>query len=101
MLWSILPNVRDYVLLKSDRRLSQQPAIHRCAGLHGDHRLGKYRSLKVSCGSNVDRAGGLPEDVLGQGSAAQSHLGSDSLSKGSANLEDPNVVRSTREGDVI
>src|SRR5665647_1515490 len=101
MLWSILPNVRDYVLLKSDRRLSQQPAIRRCASFHGDLRLGQYCSFRVRGCSNNDTAGSLPEDVLGQCAATQDHLGCGSLGKSSGNLEDPHAVRWTRKGDIF
>ena len=95
-----LLNVRHRVLLESNLRLRQQPAIRRSTSIHGDHRRGQYGSIGVRSCSDSDRAGGLPEHVLSLCSTCQPHTGSGSLGYRSGNLEDPDVVRYTREGNV-
>ena len=91
----------DDVLLERDYRLSQQPAVDRCAGIQGDHRLGQYRSLEVRGCPDGDCVSRLPEDVLGLRATYESHILGGSLVESAGNLEDEYVVRATREGDVV
>jgi hypothetical protein len=100
MVYSTRLRARDSVLLKSDRSLSQQPAINRRAGLHGDRRFGQYYSCKVRSGPDRDATGDLPKDILGLCAARQSYFHSSSFRQSPGNLKDPNCVRGARERNV-
>lgn len=91
-LWSGLCH---HVLLKRDRSLSQQAAIHGCARIHGDQGLTQHDPFKVRSRPNRHSAGRLPEDVLGQSTTRQCHCRGIGLRQGSCYLEDPDIVRPT------
>jgi len=96
----LLCGLRDRVHLQGHCGLREQAAVDRGAGVHGDQRLGQDYSLEVSGGPNGDGASNLPEDVLGLRAAGQRHPGGAGLLECSRDLEDPDIVRAAREGNV-
>ena len=87
--------------LKSNRCLRQQSAVHRGSSVHGDHGFRQYDALEVRGGSKSHRASDLPEDVLGQCPAGQSHPRTVGLLQRTRHLEDPDIVRATRERYIL
>jgi hypothetical protein len=96
-LWRGLGN---RIHLKSDCRLRQQSAAHRCSSVHRDHSFCQYDAFEVRGSSKRHSARDLPEDVLGQCAAGQSHARSVGLLQRSCHLEDPDIVRAARERDI-
>ena len=88
------------ILLKRDGGLCQQPAVCRCAGVHGNIRLGQHDAFHVRGGSDRHCAGDLPEHVLRLCTAGQRHQGRVGLGQGSRDLEDEDIVRATRQRDI-
>src|SRR5450432_245340 len=61
----------DRAGVEGDRRLRHEPARDRCARAQVDHGLTEDDPLEMGGRAEIDTAGDLPEDVLGQPTAGE------------------------------